>query len=549
MGTGNRMTHRITRVAAGSIAEELGIEAGDELLSVNGQEIEDIFDYRYQMNDEYITLVIRKGRGSADLAGSPEGGAAESAPAEQCPAKKSAEADGHAADGGEEFGEDGDSDVIEYEDNGKEGWDAGDEWELEVEKDAGEDLGLEFGSGLMDDYRSCANHCIFCFIDQMPKGMRDTLYFKDDDARLSFLQGNYITLTNMSDHDIDRIIEFRLEPINISIHTTNPELRAKMLHNRFAGQIFRKLRRLARAGIEMNGQIVLCRGINDGAELDRTMRDLESYMPAFRSVCIVPVGLSKYREGLYPLEPFTKEDALELISQVEKWQGHFLERFGSRVLYASDEWYLLAEEELPEDIEYEGYPQLENGVGMLRLLETETREALETLQGYGGRGDLPGDGERYALEDITGSDRKAKRRPADSSREAEGTVCTSGRPHHITIATGVLAYPMMRQLSREIMEKVPDVRIEVREIINHFFGERITVSGLITGKDLREQLESEDLGEGLLLPVNMFRSGERVFLDDDTADALAETLQIPVVIVESSGQALVDAVCSFSRKE
>lgn len=532
MNADRKTTHKITRVAAGSIAQELGIEAGDELLCVNGQEIEDIFDYRYQMNDEYVTLVIRKGRGSADRAEPAESAETGSASADEGPAEE----------------EDAGGDVIEYEDNGKDGWEAGDEWELEVEKDAGEDLGLEFGSGLMDDYRSCANRCIFCFIDQMPKGMRDTLYFKDDDARLSFLQGNYITLTNMSDHDIDRIIEFRLEPINISIHTTNPELRAKMLHNRFAGQVFPKLRRLADADIEMNGQIVLCRGINDGAELDRTMRDLETYMPAFQSVCIVPVGLSKFREGLYPLEPFTKEDARALISQVEKWQEHFLERFGSRVLYASDEWYLLAEEELPEDSEYEGYPQLENGVGMLRLLETETREALEALNGGIGRGVLPEDGERDAPADMSGSGRKARSTPA-GSRGAEGTACTSDRPHRITIATGVLAFPMMQQLSREIMEKVPDVRIEVREIINHFFGERITVSGLITGKDLREQLGGQDLGEGLLLPVNMFRSGERVFLDDDTADALAETLQIPVVIVESSGQALIDAVCSFSRKE
>ena len=250
--------HIIKMVQPGSIAEELEIEPGDELISINDQKIEDVFDYHYLVNDDYLTVLIRKTNGE--------------------------------------------------------------EWELEIEKDYEEDLGIEFDNGLMDEYRSCRNNCIFCFIDQMPPGMRETLYFKDDDSRLSFLQGNYVTLTNMSDHDIDRIIKYHLGPINISFQTTNPQLRCKMLHNRFAGDIFPKVQRLYEAGIEMNGQIVLCKGVNDGEELERSIRDLSRYLPHLRSVSIVPVGLSKYRDGLYPLEPFTKEDAQNVLECVHRWQ-------------------------------------------------------------------------------------------------------------------------------------------------------------------------------------------------------------------------------------
>ena len=250
--------HKIRAVLPGSIAEELELEPGDVLLAVNDHEIEDVFDYHYYTNEEYLTVLVRK----------PDG----------------------------------------------------EEWELEIEKEFEEDLGIEFESSLMDDYRSCRNHCIFCFIDQMPPGMRETLYFKDDDSRLSFLQGNYVTLTNMSDHDIDRIIHYHLGPINISFQTTNPDLRCKMLHNRFAGDVFPKIRRLADAGIELNGQIVLCRDINDGAELERSISDMTSYLPALRSVSVVPVGLSKYREGLYPLKPFDAQSAGEVIDLIESWQ-------------------------------------------------------------------------------------------------------------------------------------------------------------------------------------------------------------------------------------
>ena len=307
--------HKIKEIQEGSIAQELELEAGDELISINGQPVEDVFDYHYLVNDEYIELLVKK--------------------------------------------------------------QSGEEWELEVEKDYDEDLGIVFENSLMDEYRSCRNKCVFCFIDQMRPGMRETLYFKDDDSRLSFLQGNYVTLTNMSDHDIERIIHYHLAPINISFQTTNPQLRCKMLHNRFAGDIFPKVQRLFEAGIEMNGQIVLCKGLNDKEELKRSIKDLSKYLPHLRSVSVVPVGLSKFRDGLYPLEPFEKQDAEEVIDLIESWQKKLYEAYGLHFIHASDEWYLLAGRELPEEERYDGYLQLENGVGMLRLLETEVEEALE----------------------------------------------------------------------------------------------------------------------------------------------------------------------------
>ena len=257
----------------------------------------------------------------------------------------------------------------------------GEQWELEIEKEADEDLGMEFEQGLMDEYRSCRNQCIFCFIDQMPPGMRDTLYFKDDDSRLSFLQGNYVTLTNMTEHDIRRIVKYHLEPINISFQTTNPELRCRMLHNRFAGEALKKVDILYEAGIEMNGQIVLCKGFNDGEELERSIRELSGYLPFLRSVSIVPVGLTKFREGLEPLEAFTKEEAKQVLDMVRKWQQKLYPEYGLHFIHASDEWYILAEEELPEEEEYDGYLQLENGVGMLRLLLNEFAKALDSETG------------------------------------------------------------------------------------------------------------------------------------------------------------------------
>lgn len=429
--------HRIQEVVTGSIGDELEIEAGDLLLSVNGQSIEDIFDYQFLLQDDYLEVLIEKA--------------------------------------------------------------SGEEWELEIEKDPDEDLGLLFESGLMDEYRSCRNKCIFCFIDQMPAGMRDTLYFKDDDARLSFLQGNYITLTNLSDQDLERIIRYRLSPVNISFHTTNPELRCKMLHNRFAGEVLKKAERLFESGIEMNGQIVLCKGINDGEELERSIRDLERYIPVLKSVSVVPVGLTKYREGLYPLEPFEKEDAVEVLKQLHNWQNYFWEKYGTHFIHASDEWYLLAKEPLPEEEAYDGYLQLENGVGMLRLFINQVKTALRQL---------PGD---------------------DRERE-------------VSVATGYLAAPVLEQLYKEIRKKYPKLKLHLYPIRNDFFGERITVSGLLTGGDIEKQLQGKQLGKRLLLPCNVLRSGENYFLDDKSISELEESLQISIYVTKQDGRDFLEGI-------
>ena len=429
--------HIVKSLMPGGIGEELGIEPGDKLLAINGNEIQDVFDYYYYEESEQLLLLIEK----------PDG----------------------------------------------------EEWELEIEKDEDESLGIEFDQSLMDEYRSCRNKCMFCFIDQMPKGMRETLYFKDDDSRLSFLQGNYITLTNMSDHDVERIVKYRLEPSNISFQTTNPELRCKMLHNRFAGEALKKVDILYRGQIEMNGQIVLCKGVNDGEELERTIRDLTGYLPYLKSVSIVPVGLTKYRDGLYPLEPFTKEDAREVLSVIHRWQEKIYQEHGIHMIHAGDEWYVLAEEEVPEEARYDGYLQLENGVGMMRLLFNEVQEALSAVTG-------------------------------------------DGRQREISLATGRLMYPYIGKILEEIRKKFPNITTHLYAIRNDFFGERITVSGLITGQDLTGQLKGQPLGERLLLPCNMLKIGEPVFLDDFTLEEVENSLQVKTDIVKSSGQDLLDAV-------
>ncbi len=405
------------------------------LLSVNGKEIRDVFDYRFLTQSEELTLQIRKTDGE--------------------------------------------------------------EWELDIEKDEEEDLGLQFGSGLMDEYRSCSNHCIFCFIDQMPKGLRKTLYFKDDDARLSFLQGNYVTLTNMRDEDLERVIRYRLQPINISVHTTNPGLRVEMLRNRFAGEALKKIDRLHEAGITMNGQIVLCKGINDGEELERTIRDLSGYLPNMQSLSVVPVGLTRYREGLYPLEPFTREDATEVLSIIRREQERCIATFGTHFVHAGDEWYLLAGEELPPAENYDEYLQLENGVGMLRLLIDEFSEALS----------------------------------AETGDPALRTSCS--------VACGVLVAPFMEKLTHDLQAKYPGVTVRVYPIRNDFFGERITVSGLLTGGDLITQLSGRELGERLLITRNMLRFGEDVLLDDVHVSDLERALGIAVEIVDATGAELL----------
>lgn len=435
--------HKIMAVAPGSIAEELELEVGDTLLTIDGEELEDIFDYDYMTDTESFVMVVRKANGE--------------------------------------------------------------EWELEIES-GGEDLGLTFENGLMSDYRSCRNKCIFCFIDQMPPGMRETLYFKDDDSRLSFLQGNYITLTNMSDKDIDRIIRFHLSPINISVQTMNPELRCKMLNNRFAGEALQKIERLYEAGTEMNGQIVLCKGVNDGKELEYSIEQLSRYAPYMQSVSVVPVGLSKYRDGLYPLEPFTKEDACEVIDMIERWQKKIYAEHNIHFIHASDEWYILAERELPEESRYDGYIQLENGVGMIRLLYEEVMDALD-------------------------------------GKEDDGVS------EELSMATGYLPYPYIKRLLGELQKIYPGRKVHLYPIRNDFFGEMITVAGLITGQDLIAQLKDQPLGERLLLPACMFKNGEEVFLDDVLKSEVEAALQIPVNIVKSSGYDFVNAILDPEEAE
>jgi len=433
-------SHVIQAVESGSIADELGIAAGDRLVSINGTEIRDVLDYHYLVKDEFITVLIQKSDGE--------------------------------------------------------------EWEFEIEKDYDDDLGLVFEEGLMDSYKSCRNKCIFCFIDQMPPNMRETLYFKDDDARLSFLQGNYITLTNLSDEELDRIIFYKLSPINISIHTTNEELRCRMLNNRFAGSSLSKMYKLKEAGIELNGQIVLCKGWNDKEELEKTIHDLAALLPEMKSVSVVPVGLTKYREKLIPLEPFTREDAVEVIETVRRWQNIFLNHYGTRFIYCADEWYIKAGLPIPDEQSYEGYPQIENGVGLVRSFMDEFRLSLKNTKG-------------------------------------------DGRAKKLSIATGVLAAPFLEQMAKEITGMFPNINLYIYTIINDYFGDNITVAGLLTGTDIINQLKGKNLGDCLLLPEVLLRHGETVLLDDVTVDDIENALQTKICIVKSDGRSFLDAVLNY----
>ncbi len=428
------MPKLIKEVEEYSAAFEAGIRAGDSLLFVNGNKIQDIFDYQFECADSEIDITVRHSDGSEET--------------------------------------------------------------YYIEKSEDEDPGLKFEDGIMDDYRRCRNKCIFCFIDQMPPGMRETLYFKDDDSRLSFLQGNYVTLTNMSDEDIDRIIRYNLEPINISFQTTNPELRNKMMGNRFAGEALKKADRLFNAGVRMNGQIVLCKGINDGKELNRSISDLSGYIPYLESVSVVPVGLSKFREGLYPLEPFDKEDAKKVIELIEGWQDKLFKKHGIHFIHASDEWYLNAAYPIPEASRYDGYLQIENGVGMVRSLTDEVEEALLKERG-------------------------------------------SNKEFRFSIATGELIYPVIKSLSERVRGYFPNTEVMVYPVRNDFFGERITVTGLLTGEDITAQLKGRDLGERLFLPDTLLRFGTSTLLDDMTVQMISDALQVPVSIVKSDGYSFV----------
>ncbi len=431
----------ITSIQDDSIAQELGIEAGDFVLSINGQEIKDVFDYRFYCADSEIVLEIEKK--------------------------------------------------------------SGENWQFEIEKDESEDLGLDFANSLLDEEKSCRNNCVFCFIDQLPKGMRETLYFKDDDARLSFLFGNYITTTNLSEEEIDRIIRYHMSPVNVSVHTTNPELRKKMLNNRFAGDVLEKVKRFTSAGIVVNTQIVLCPGLNDGRELDRTITELTDLGPQLYSISVVPVGLTKYREGLTQLRPFNKEIANNLIDQIEYWQEKLLKKYDSRVVYLADEIYIMAGRPLPPIEAYEDFPQIENGVGMVTSLSYEVEEALRDLKKAG----------NYNIGEKT-----------------------------ISIATGVSVYEQFKRITSLIEKTIKGLKIIVYKVENTFFGKGVTVTGLLTGCDLIRELSGKELGEKLLLSKNMFRAGTDVMLDDISADQLEEKLGVKIQIVDTNGQAFIDVL-------
>lgn len=427
----------IVAVDERSPAEKAGMTAGEKLISINGSSVRDVLDYKYFSYEPRLTVETETQSGE----------------------------------------------IRKYR----------------VKKQEGEPLGLNFETYLMDRAHSCANKCVFCFVDQLPKGMRETLYFKDDDARLSFLLGNYITLTNLSQREIQRIIDLRVSPINISVHATEPEKRAMLLGNKRGAEGYDVMCRLAQAGIVMNCQIVCCPGINDGETLARSMRDLARLYPAVNSVSIVPVGLTKHREGLYPLTPFDKQSAAKTVAQVEEYSLECLEKHGSRIFFCSDELYLKAELPLPEDEFYEDYPQLENGVGMLRLLKVEFDSALSLA-------------------------------PDDAD------------PAPFSVATGVSAAPFLEKLICTAHEKCDKINGKVFAVRNDFFGHTIDVAGLVTGGDLIAQLRGKDLGKRLLIPQNMLRHGEGVFLDDVTVEDVERELGVPVRPVQQDGFELCDAM-------
>ena len=427
----------IKQVEENSIAYELGVEPGDKLISINGHTIKDVFDYRYLQKNEYLHVMIEK----------PDG----------------------------------------------------EEWGLEIEKDEDEELGLIFDSGLMDAPTHCRNKCIFCFIDQLPRGMRQTLYFKDDDARLGFLQGNYVTLTNMSDSELDRIIYYHLSPVNISVHTTDSELRVYMMKNPNASRLMAQIDKLSNAGLELNFQIVLCKGVNDGEKLSQSIAALSKYIPEARSLSVVPVGLTKYRGGLPEMEPFTAADAEAVLRQIEGWQRKLRDQSSTAFVFAADEFYLLAGREPPPATDYEGFPQIENGVGMLASFSAEFNRALY------------------------------RRRKWPKRRKQ-------------TIVTGIAAYRFISGLVRDAANKFPGIDIQVIPIENKFFGSLITVSGLLTGRDILNTLKEHDLGNRVLIPRNALRAGGNVLLDDVNIRELSQESGVPVAAVDTTGNAFLEAI-------
>ena len=436
---------KIICVEERSLAKKAGIKPLDMLVAINGNEISDVLDYRFYLAERLVTLTLMR-------------------------------------DGGE--------------------------YSVKIKKGEYDDIGLEFESALMDEKHSCRNGCIFCFIDQNPEGMREPIYFKDDDSRLSFIHGNYITLTNMYDKDIERIIKMRISPVNVSIHTTNPELRVKMMKNKRSGDVLRYLDDFKRAGLSMCGQIVLCKGVNDGEELLRSLRDLSAYYPEMGSVSIVPAGLTKHRDGLYPLTDFTEEEAGEVIDMIDSVANEQLKKYGSRQFFAADEFYLKAKRPLPDSEYYEDYPQIENGVGMLRSFSDEFGMATEDVE--------------YMLSSVQGERR-------------------------VTVATGVAAYPMISDFGKKISELCPKIKVNAVKIINKFFGESITVSGLLTGKDIYEQLSGVELGDELLIPESALRSEDRDFLCGMTLSELQDKLGVKVTAVGNDGYQFAEAVFGITE--
>lgn len=430
------MAVKIFDVTTGSHADKAGIKKGETLLSINSNEIVDVLDYRFYQVNRKLTL--------------------------------------------------------EVEDENK------NVRTIEMTKGEYEEIGLEFETYLMDKQHSCRNKCIFCFIDQLPKGMRELLYFKDDDSRLSFLFGNYITLTNITEHEIDRIIKMHISPINVSVHTTNPELRCKMMNNRFAGDTLKYLKRFADAGITLNCQIVSCPGINDGDELVRTLTDLENL--GVNMTAIVPVGLTRYRENLYPLVPYNKETAGQTIDIIEKMGDECVKKHGRRIFFPGDEFYLLAEREIPSPEFYEDFSALEDGIGMIAYLTDDVGWKLEEL-------------------------------------DADESLC-----HKVTIACGEGVFPYMKRIMSMINEKFPNITINTRAIKNNFFGGGVNVSGLVTGGDLIDQLRDDDLGDRLIITSSMLRFENDLFLDDVSTDDVERELGVTLVPVNNNGNDLVEAV-------
>lgn len=434
--------HMIMEVVKDSIAEYMGIVKGDQLLAINETPIQDVLDYRYLLEDDEIEIYIKKANGEEII--------------------------------------------------------------MEIEKYTEEDLGLVFETDLMDDLMSCKNKCQFCFIDQLPPHMRETVYFKDDDWRMSFLHGNYITLTNMSENDMERLMKYHLSPMNISIHVTDPSARIALLNNRFAGNILNQIKRLVDAGIEINGQIVLCKGLNDGDLLDQTIKDLSQFIPSILSLTIVPVGLSEHREGLAPLEVFEKEDAKKVIKTVHKWQEYYLEKMGTRFVFLADEFYVTANHSIPPYEAYEDFPVLENGVGMLALFQEEFEQALKNI-------------------------------PLIKEKRV------------ISIATGVLAEDFIKKQADKLKQKAPNIKILVYPIENKFFGKFVTVTGLLTGVDIIKQLKNKELGDTLLLSNTMLKDNEIILLDDVTITDISERLKIPVTIVENNGARFIQSILQIKE--